>query len=159
MSHGRAPRRRGRTKGETMKTLTRLAGLAVAWLMFMVAAVQHVPAEAVDRSRLDTGEALAPGDELVSTDALHTLTMEAGGNLVLRSGDEVVWSAGTTVPGSTLVAQDDGNVVLRAPDGTPQWATDTDGAGPTRLELHRGGGARLHHGDGTVLWEVPARTR
>jgi hypothetical protein len=137
-----------------MKTLTRLAGFMVAWLMFMVAAVQHVPAEAVDRSRLDAGETLAPGDDLVSTDGLHTLTMEVDGDLVLRSGDEVVWSAGTTVPGSTLVAQADGNVVVQAPGGAPQWATGTHGGGPTRLEVHEGGGARVHDGGGAELWEV-----
>ena len=140
-----------------MKTLTRVAGLVVAWLMFMAAAVNHVPAEAVDRSILGTGEELAPGEELASTDSLATLTMEAGGDLVLRSGDEVVWSAGTTVPGSTLVAQDDGNVVVRAPDGAPQWASGTFGAGPTRLELHAGGSARVHDEAGAVVWEVPAR--
>jgi len=141
-----------------MKTLTRVAGLMVAWLMFMGAAVNYVPAEAVDQSILGTGEELAPGEDLASTDSLYTLTMETGGDLVLRSGDEVVWSAGTTVPGSTLAAQDDGNLVVRAPGGAPQWASGTFGAGPTRLELHAGGSARVHDDTGAVVWEVPVPT-
>jgi hypothetical protein len=139
-----------------MKTLTTVVGLMFAWLAFMATAVNHVPAEAVDRSILDAGEALEPGEVLVSTNGLHTLTMEPGGDLVLRSGRNVVWASGTAVPGSRLVAQDDGNLVLRAPDGAPVWASGTHGAGPTRLELHEDGGARVHGAGDAVRWQAPA---
>jgi hypothetical protein len=37
-----------------------------------------------------------------------------------------VWDTSThNNPGSRLVAQDDGNVVIYRPDGTPVWATNT----------------------------------
>jgi hypothetical protein len=37
-----------------------------------------------------------------------------------------VWDSETEqLPGSWLVVQGDGNVVIYAPDGTPVWHTDT----------------------------------
>ena len=51
-------------------------------------------------------------------------------------GGQPIWSSGTWQhPGSRLVVQDDGNVVIYRPDGTPVWATEhlaadgPDGAG------------------------------
>lgn len=41
-------------------------------------------------------------------------------------GGSVVWASNTDGnPGSRLVAQDDGNVVIYRPDGTPAWDTGT----------------------------------
>jgi hypothetical protein len=38
-----------------------------------------------------------------------------------------VWASGTDGhPGSHLVVQDDGNLVIYAPDGRPVWATGTN---------------------------------
>ena len=139
-----------------MKTLTRAFGLLLAWSLFMSTAVDHVPAATVDRSILEAGEALTPGQELTSTDGRHTLTMQADGNLVLRSGDETAWESGTAVPGSTLRAQDDGNMVIRDPGGDPVWASGTAGVAPARLELHEDGIAQVHDGAGAVRWVAPA---
>ena len=139
-----------------MKTLTRAVGLLLAWSLFMSTAVDHVPAATVDRSILEAGESLTPGQELTSTDGLHTLTMQADGNLVLRSGDETAWESGTAVPGSTLVAQADGNMVIRAPGGQPVWATGTAAVVPARLELHEDGIVQVHDGADTVRWVAPA---
>jgi hypothetical protein len=41
-------------------------------------------------------------------------------------GGHAVWASGTNgSPGSHLVAQSDGNVVIYRPDGHPIWATNT----------------------------------
>jgi len=54
--------------------------------------------------------------------------MQSDGNLVIYGpgpGGQSVWVSDTGVPGSRLVVQDDGNVVIYRPDGMPVWATDT----------------------------------
>ncbi|MFD8480266.1 glycoside hydrolase domain-containing protein [Kitasatospora sp. NPDC059673] len=81
--------------------------------------------------RLRPGERLATGRS-VSTRTV-TLTMQDDGDLTVRvRGDgRLLWSAGTGGhPGAYAVQQDDGNLVLYAPDGGPGvggalWATGT----------------------------------
>ncbi|MFC3690384.1 hypothetical protein [Aquipuribacter hungaricus] len=57
--------------------------------------------------------------------------MQQDGNLVVyqlgtpRDGERPGWNTGTRTPGSTLVLQDDRNVVLYAPGGRPTWSTRT----------------------------------
>src|SRR5690606_28700079 len=61
--------------------------------------------------------------------------------LVLYNGSEPVWHAGTHGhPGAWFVMQTDGNAVVYGANGTPLWATGTDGgrvaqpAGPSPEE-------------------------
>lgn len=91
---------------------------------------------------LGAGESLQSGRRMVSLwdhnaigFKLVTLTMQRNGNLVYRCRNTVNWSSHTHVRGSQLVMQDNGNVVIRAPDGRRLWSTHTKGATYAVFEL------------------------
>jgi len=73
---------------------------------------------------------LYSGEKVSSWNGLHSVTMQADGNVVeKRAGSTVIWASGTSVPSSRLLAQADGNVVIYAPSGAPLWHTATWSAG------------------------------
>ena len=61
-----------------------------------------------------------------------------------RSDGAVKWSSGTRTPGSTLTLFQDGDLVIRAPNGKWLWRTATRGSGTERVQLHGDGTLRLH---------------
>ena len=65
----------------------------------------------------------------------------------LARGQSVSSANGRT----TLVHQDDGNVVLYA-DGQPRWATDTVGAPTYLFSMEPGGNLVLYKSDGSSFW-------
>ena len=141
-----------------MRTLTRVIGFTVAFLMLMATAVDSVAerAKADIHSRLGPAEILASGHELMSPDSRSTLQMQNDGNLVLRhSGNVVKWASDTHTPQSVLVMQSDGNAVVRAPDGTPLWASGTSDAGPSTLELDDDGRLVVYTADRSTSWSAP----
>jgi len=67
---------------------------------------------------------LYPGETVSSWNGLFSLTMLTSGNVVeRRSGGTTMWSSGTSVPSSELLAQADGNVVIYSPSGAALWHT------------------------------------
>ncbi|MFI9782439.1 glycoside hydrolase domain-containing protein [Kitasatospora sp. NPDC051984] len=99
--------------------------------MTIDASYLDVTSPAGDDGRLRPGERLAAGRS-VGNNAVE-LTMQDDGDLTVRMrGDgRLLWSAGIGGhPGAYAVQQDDGNLVLYAPDGGPGvggalWATGT----------------------------------
>jgi D-mannose binding lectin len=91
---------------------------------------------------LGAGESLQSGHRIASLwdhnfigFKLVTLTMERDGNLVLRCRSRVNWSTHTHVRGSHLVMQENGNAVVRAPDGRRLWSTHTAGTAYAVFEI------------------------
>ena len=119
---------------DTMRTV----GFIVTWVVLIATLLQIAPA-AVHKQRgrfeLQPGEFLPAGHRIESTDSHHVLHMERSGNLVLRKDGVITWSSGTRVPNSILVIDDDGTMVIQAPDGTPTWSSDIDGTDPDTLDL------------------------
>lgn len=73
-------------------------------------------------------DVLNPGQSLMTNNGRYGFVYQHDGNLVLyRNADgRPLWASSTWQhPGSRLVAQDDGNVVVYRPDGRPVWATNT----------------------------------
>lgn len=103
------------------------------------------PAVAPDRSSLSGGEALRPGQDLVSPSRTYRLTMQNDGNLVLYQGSKSLWSTGTTGNGSHASMQSDGNLVLRSASGAALWATGT--------EQHHGADLALHDDGNLIVWD------
>jgi len=67
---------------------------------------------------------LYPGETVSSWNGLFSLTMLTNGNVVeRRSGGSTMWSSGTSVPSSKLLAQADGNMVIYSPSGAALWHT------------------------------------
>lgn len=67
-------------------------------------------------------------------DGSSTLVME-GGNLVIKSNGQTVWSTGTNGTNGMFLLQDDGNAVVYNNDGTVLWATNTEGTGVKYLTI------------------------
>lgn len=72
----------------------------------------------------------ATGHQTLDIPDFTTAVMQADGNFVVYATDHLGdgspliagFNTGTTVPDSSLVVQDDGNVVVQAPNGTPTWS-------------------------------------
>lgn len=105
-------------------------------------------------SRLDPGDRLASGSNLVSRDGRFRLRMQTDGNLVLLNTDgSPAWATGTDGhPGAELSMQGDGNAVIYSTSRTPLWATGTDGNAGASLTLQSDRNIVLTSGGGTVLW-------
>lgn len=64
----------------------------------------------------------------------YNLTMDSGGDLILRENSTIVWRSNEslvgvynrTVAGSKLMMQKDGNLVIYTPSNSPVWASGTD---------------------------------
>jgi hypothetical protein len=64
--------------------------------------------------------------------------MQSDGDLVFRTMSAtrsvgVDWRTGTGFGGSTLSMQDDGNLVVYAPNGAPKWWVSKSGSGFKQL--------------------------
>jgi len=68
---------------------------------------------------------LSAGETVASWNGLFSVTMQTDGNVVEKKAGSAMWSSGTFVPGSRLLAQADGNMVVYAPSGAPLWHTAT----------------------------------
>ncbi|MGN8246149.1 D-alanyl-D-alanine carboxypeptidase family protein [Cellulomonas soli] len=117
--------------------------------------VRWASGTAVRPSVLTAPAQLAPGAGLSSPDGRFTLDVLAEGDVRLHGPDgAVVWSTGTAVPGSVLVLQDDGNLVVREPDGARRWRTRTAQTPGAALVLRDDGALLLVDGTGLVVWDA-----
>jgi hypothetical protein len=90
----------------------------------------------------------------------NELHMWPNGNAVLiRTADgHQVWGAGASKPGTELWMQDDGNLLLRAPDGSTPWASDTSGQYGARLWLQPDGNLVIVSTAGSPIWTAGPAT-
>ncbi|MEQ1875456.1 MAG: discoidin domain-containing protein [Bdellovibrionia bacterium] len=101
----------------------------IAWGELEVFGQEIVPA--FDSNTLRSGQALRPGQKMVSTNGLYSLVYQTDGNLVLyRGGTTPLWETATysTLPGK-LVLQGDGNLVLYDYYSRALWASGTNRSG------------------------------
>jgi len=94
---------------------------------------------------------LYAGSTMLSPDGYTSLTLDANGNLVLRNDFVTVWSAPASAgPGSYLVMQGDGNLVLYSKSGTAVWNTQTSGKGASTLRVQEDGNLVVYNGSGAT---------
>jgi hypothetical protein len=92
-------------------------------------------------SSLSGGQALLPGESLISPNYGYQFVYQTDGNLVLYRGNgNVLWTSNTAghIPGQAVM-QGDGNFVIYDSGGTPQFATDTGGNPGAMLFLQSDG--------------------
>ncbi|MER7623848.1 FG-GAP-like repeat-containing protein [Streptomyces sp. NPDC126503] len=101
--------------------------------------------------RLNAGQRLLPGETLASASA--TLTMQAGGNLVITSSaGKTLWSSGTTEAGATALLDATGNLVVRnATDTANLWEAKTNAVGGTAVLTDRGS-LTVYSAQGVSQW-------
>lgn len=100
---------------------------------------------------LPTGTTLASGESRVSPNGEFTLTMESGGNLVVKiTGGRVLWESHTSGhPGATAQVTSDGKFVVS--DGAMTLWSST-GTGATSVSLGNNGNLAATLG-GSVVWQ------
>lgn len=114
--------------------------------------------------RLRPGAALRDGQALASADRRTLLTMQADGNLVLyeyfASGRRAhLWDSATAgSPGSVAHLQEDGELVVRRPDGYVLWSSGTAGTPGAELALLDDGDLVLERPGGRRTWASGTRT-
>jgi hypothetical protein len=107
-------------------------------------------------STLASGAMLRAGQFLDSFIG-ERLTMQANGNLGLRYGGVGIawWGAVTNVPGSRLVLQGDGNLVIYSPAGKALWQSHTSGAGAgCVLTVQENRNVVLRNRAGVPIWQT-----
>lgn len=85
------------------------------------------------------------------------MAMQVDGNFVTYYRGVATWATMTFTPGSWMVVQDDGNLVVYRPSGRPAWATMTLSAGAA-LYLRDDGNAVLYSSAGGPLWDSAGST-
>lgn len=126
-------------------SLTISSGTTVVW------AIRPAP------DRLQPGEALWPGQAIVSAGGQYRLVLQADGNLVLYAASNApVWWTGTSGPMLYLSAQTDGNVVLYDSHNRAVWYSGTAGRLASALVVGDSAQATLLAVDAkTALWRSP----
>lgn len=112
-----------------------------------------LPQPIIWHDHLSAGDSLKPGDQLQSSNGLHTLVYQTDGNLALYTGEKgFLWASGTAgrAPGHASM-QTDGNFAIYDHDGRFQWNTGTTTAG-SRLVLRNDGNLVIVNPDGAQLW-------
>ncbi|MER5733464.1 peroxidase [Streptomyces sp. NPDC002138] len=113
---------------------------------------------ALAAGRLDTNIEVHPGTVLRPGDVLDAgavrLSLEKGGDLVLRDGDgRGVWSAGTDGAGAEARFSADGELSVLTEAGEVSWSSKTAGHPGARLLVRPSGDAVILQGN-TTLWQA-----
>jgi hypothetical protein len=108
-----------------------------------------------DGSTLEAGQTLDSRYGDWQGGPLEKLTMQRGGDLVLRCGGHPVWSSHTHRRGSALSLLRDGNLVIRGPFGRTLWRSHSRGTGPYTYLL--GSGLVIKNMRGQIVWAAHQR--
>jgi|GEM_PF-952439 len=106
------------------------------------------------RSMLSVGVRLTSANPLHFVDGSTSLTLEAGGNLVLRTLGVAtpLWESGAA--GNNAYAElQNGNLILFRADGTQFWASNTAGSGAVFVQVENGAFS-LRTLNGTAVWST-----
>ncbi len=95
---------------------------------------------------------LDAGQTRTSPNGAYVFAMQTDGNLVHYAGGRARWSSATFVPGSRVVLQADGNLVVYTPQNRATWASGTSGIPGAWAAVRNDGRVSVYRPDGTVAW-------
>lgn len=108
---------------------------------------------------LNVGSALQSGEYLLSPDTNTILLLKEDGDLVLLNGFQPIWNTKTAGnPGSKLIFQSDGNLVLYSKNNTPLWNSETPGSTANALQLQSDRNLVLYSTTNAALWSSSTNT-
>ena len=104
--------------------------------------------------RLTAGQQLLAGQDLVSPNGMHRLSMQGDGNLVVyRASGMPKWATGTDGRDiGAAIMQSDGNLVMYDSAGNPVWASGTDGYPNAWLLMQDDGNLVIYDAFNQPLW-------
>ncbi len=112
------------------------------------------------KDRLNAGEALFPGQHLLSQNRYYTFSLQRDGNMVLRKAENlkshkkhILWNSGTTGGANKLLMQQDGNLVLYH-NGHAKWSTGTNGHPGAYFVMQNDGNAVVYSRNNQPLWST-----
>jgi len=109
-----------------------------------------------NRSRLNIGERLSPGEALVSPNGQYRLVMQPYGSLeLLNATGSILWTSFT--PGNAGAYAEmlmDGNLVVRTPTRVI-WMSITVGSGATYTQIENGGFFALYRANDSIVRRIP----
>lgn len=121
--------------------------------------VMVVGGRAVWNNRAPGSDLLSPGTWLKGGQGLHDASgakvaeMQTDGNFVVYSSGTPRWSSGTShYPGSRLLLQSDGNLVIYDNAGVARWSSGTVGTGPSNYLVMQGDGNLVIYKGSKPLW-------
>lgn len=101
------------------------------------------------------GQAIIPGQYIISPDNQNVLVLQQDANLVLYDNFKAVWSSGTAGDQvSKLVMQSDGNLVLYSNTMKPLWDSQTQGNSNAWLNLQPDGNLVVYSSSNSPLWST-----
>lgn len=102
---------------------------------------------------------MTAGGRLTSSDGRVSVIMQSDGNLVVYYGGRALWASNTgRHPGTWLVNQGDGNLVLYGADRRALWNTGTGGDGRSLLAMQGDGNLVLYASGGRATWATYSST-
>lgn len=118
----------------------------------------HTPSWATNTiqnaSILVRGQAITPGQSVVSANGRYQLAYQTDGNLVIyNASHQPVWSSNTLGHGVGYAAmQDDGNLVIYNGSNQPLWASGTSGNPGSFLAVQDDGNVVIYRSNHTPSW-------
>lgn len=104
---------------------------------------------------LEAEQVFKQSDEIVSINGRFKLVLQTDGNLVVYDTASPAWSSGTQHSDTSfLKMQQDGNLVLYSPNGSPRWASETSGkCSQPYLTLQNDGTLAMYaHDKQGIIW-------
>jgi hypothetical protein len=131
---------------------------SVFWVLLSVLVIFGTGITAFAKDRLNPGEALFPGQHLLSQNRYYTFSLQRDGNMVLRKAESlksnkkhILWNSGTVGGASKLLMQQDGNLVLYR-NGQAKWSTGTNGHPGAYFVMQNDGNAVVYSRNNKPLW-------
>ncbi len=111
------------------------------------------PASAAAGSNiLFTHERLQPGEKLVSDGGRYHLVMQGDGNLVIFANGTPIWATGTNGRSGAWLGMQGDGNLVMYHNGVAVWATGTNPNSDVRLVMQTDGNLVLYTPEGRALW-------
>ncbi|MEH1834991.1 MAG: hypothetical protein V7L29_23765 [Nostoc sp.] len=139
--------------------LSKILGLTTAFAISSQAALliqQNKALAGTSTSILYAGEYLFANQYLISPNGKYKVIQQSDGNFVLYDYSTFLWKSNTyNRPAFSTHMQSDCNLVNYTYNGTPVWASRTDGRGSNcRLQLQDDGNLVIYTGNNVPVWQT-----
>jgi len=111
----------------------------------------------MSKDRLNGGEVLSQGEELISKNSIYRFVFQKDANLVLYNGSDAIWSTGTdtSMPNTyECVMKHYGRLVIHNGNGKDIWASDNERHPGAYLIVQNDGNVVIYDSQNKPLWST-----